>query len=148
MTDLSYVKQLIPLDHGLSVIVTVRSGGTPQTSVVNAGVVSHPLTGEEIVAFVTAGRARKLAYLRADPRVTVALRAGWQWAAIEGTAELIGPQDPHEDIDAEQLRLLLREIFAAAGGDHDDWDTYDRVMREEQRTAVLVTPTRVYTNPQ
>ena len=148
MTDLSYVKQLIPLDHGLSVIVTMRSDGTPQTSVVNAGVMSHPLTGEEVVAFVAAGRARKLAYLRADPRVTVALRAGWQWAAIEGTAELIGPQDPHEDIDAEQLRLLLREIFTAAGGNHDDWDTYDRVMREEQRTAVLVTPTRVYTNPQ
>ncbi len=148
MTDLSYVKQLIPLDHGLSVIVTMRSDGTPQTIVVNAGVMSHPLTGEEVVAFVAAGRARKLAYLRADPRVTVALRAGWQWAAIEGTAELIGPQDPREDIDAEQLRLLLREIFTAAGGNHDDWDTYDRVMREEQRTAVLVTPTRVYTNPQ
>jgi PPOX class probable F420-dependent enzyme len=148
MTDLSYVKQLIPLDHGLSVIVTMRSDGTPQTSVVNAGVMSHPLAGEEIVAFVAAGRARKLAYLRADPRVTVALRAGWQWAAVEGTAELIGPQDPRDDIDAEQLRLLLREIFTAAGGDHDDWDTYDRVMRDEQRTAVLVTPTRVYSNPQ
>ena len=28
----------------------------------------------------------------------------------------------------------------------DDWDTYDRVMREEGRVAVLVTPTRVYGN--
>ena len=28
--------------------------------------------------------------------------------------------------------------FAAAGGTHDDWDTYDRVMREEGRVAVLV----------
>jgi PPOX class probable F420-dependent enzyme len=148
MTDLSYVKQLIALDHGLSVIVTTRSDSTPQTSVVNAGVVSHPLTGHEIVAFVTAGRARKLAHLRADPRVTVAVRAGWQWAAVEGKGELIGPQDPRDDIDAEQLRLLLREIFTAAGGDHDDWDTYDRVMRDEQRTAVLVTPTRVYSNPE
>jgi len=46
------------------------------------------------------------------------------------------------------LRLLLREIFIAAGGTHDDWDTYDRVMREERRTAVLVTPSRVYSNPQ
>jgi hypothetical protein len=27
-------------------------------------------------------------------------------------------------------------------GRHDDWATYDRVMREERRTAVLVTPTR------
>jgi hypothetical protein len=43
--------------------------------------------------------------------------------------------------------VILREIFTAAGGTHDDWDTYDRVMREERRTAVLITPVRVYTNP-
>ena len=53
------------------------------------------------------------------------VRAGWQWAAVEGTAELIGPDDPHADVDAERLRLLLREIFTAAGGTHDDWETYD-----------------------
>jgi hypothetical protein len=46
--------------------------------------------------------------------------------------------------DSAQIRLLLREIFTAAGGTHDDWDTYDRVMAEERRTAVLVTPGRVY----
>ena len=63
------------------------------------------------------------------------------------TAQLIGPDDPHPDVDAERLRVMLREIFTAAGGTHDDWDTYDRVMREERRTAVLITPTRVYTNP-
>jgi hypothetical protein len=49
-------------------------------------------------------------------------------------------------VDAERLRLLLREIFTAAGGTHDDWPTYDRVMAEERRTAVLVTPRRVSTN--
>ena len=27
-----------------------------------------------------------------------------------------------------------------------DWDTFDRVMREEGRVAVLVAPTRVYGN--
>ena len=64
------------------------------------------------------------------------------------TAQLIGPDDPHDGVDSERLRLLLREIFTAAGGTHDDWDAYDRVMREERRTAVLVTPTRVYSNPQ
>ena len=45
-------------------------------------------------------------------------------------------------MDAERLRLLLREIFTAAGGTHDDWDTYDRVMAEERRAAVLLTPER------
>jgi len=147
MTDLSHVKELGALDHGLSVVVTVRRDHTPQTSVVNAGVMTHPITGAEVVAFVAAGRARKLVHLRADPTITIVVRAGWQWVAVEGKAELIGPDDPHPDVDAEPLRVLLREIFTAAGGNHDDWDTYDRVMREEKRTAVLVTPTRTYSNP-
>ena len=96
---------------------------------------------------VAAGRARKLVHLRADPTITVVVRAGWQWAAVEGTAELIGPDDPHPDVDDERLRVLLREVFTAAGGTHDDWEAYDTVMRDERRTAVLVTPTRVYSNP-
>ena len=37
-------------------------------------------------------------------------------------------------------------MFSGAGGTHDDWDTFDRVMREERRTAVLLAPTRVYGN--
>ena len=147
MTDLSPIKQLVPLDHGLSVVVTLRPDHTPQTSVVNAGVLTHPVTGAEAAAFVAAGRARKLAHLRRDPTITVVVRAGWQWAAVEGKAELIGPDDPHEGVDDERRRVLLREIFTAAGGTHDDWDTYDSVMRAERRTAVLVTPTRVYSNP-
>ena len=148
MTELSHVADLVALDHGLSVVVTLRPDHTPQTSVVNAGVMTHPVTGAGVVAFVAAGRARKLVHLRADPTITVVVRAGWQWAAVEGTAELIGPDDPHPDVDDERLRILLREVFTAAGGTHDDWETYDTVMREERRTAVVVTPTRVYSNPQ
>jgi PPOX class probable F420-dependent enzyme len=147
MTDLGPFTRLIPLDHGLSVVVAMRADHTPHTSVVNAGVLPHPLTGAESVAFVAAGQARKLVHLRADPTIAVVARAGWQWAAVEGTAQLIGPDDPRPDVDDEALRLLLRAIFTAAGGTHDDWDTFDRVMRDERRTAVLVAPTRVTTNP-
>jgi hypothetical protein len=42
------------------------------------------------------------------------------------------------------LRVLLRGIFTAAGGTHEDWDEYDRVMRDERRVAVLVEPERVF----
>ena len=147
MTDLSHVEELVALDHGLSVVVTLRPDRSPQTSVVNAGVVTHPVSGADVLAFVAGGRARKLAHLRADATITVVVRAGWQWAAVEGTAELIGPDDPHPDIDDERLRVLLRDVFTGAGGTHDDWETYDAVMREERRTAVLVTPTRIYSNP-
>jgi len=147
MTDLAPFAALVPLDHGLAVVVTRRADQTPHTTVVNAGVVPHPVTGDLAVAFVAAGGTRKLVHLRADPTVAVVVRAGWQWTAVEGGAQLIGPDDLDPEVDDERLRLLLREIFSAAGGTHDDWDGYDRTMREERRTAVLIAPTRVYSNP-
>ena len=147
MIDLAPFVNLVALDHGLSVVVTLRADHTPHTTVVNAGVLPHPLTGSDTVAFVSAGRTRKLAHLRANPTIAVVVRAGWQWTAVEGSAQLVGPDDPHADLNGERLRLLLRDIFTAAGGTHDHWATYDQVMRDERRTAVLVSPARIYTNP-
>jgi PPOX class probable F420-dependent enzyme len=147
VTDLSAFVGIVPLDHGLCVLSTVRGDGSVQVTVVNAGVVHHPLTGVQVVGLVAAGGSRKLHHLRADPRATIVARAGWQWAAVEGTAEIIGPDDPHPDVDREALRLVLRDIFRAAGGTHDDWDTYDRTMAEERRAAVLLAPRRTYSNP-
>ncbi|CKI37088.1 PPOX class probable F420-dependent enzyme [Mycolicibacterium smegmatis] len=145
VADLSSFAELLSRDHGLCVLSTLRRDGSIQSSVVNAGVMAHPHTSEQVVALVALGGSLKLRHLRADPRATVAARAGWEWATVEGTAEIIGPDD--SDVDAESLRVLLRNVFEAAGGTHDDWDTYDRVMREERRAAVLITPTRVYSNP-
>jgi PPOX class probable F420-dependent enzyme len=147
VTDISTFAELISLDHGLCVLSTARRDGSIQSSLVNAGVLPHPLTGEQVVALVAVGGARKLRHLRADPRATIVARAGWQWAAVEGTAEILGPDDPHPAIESQALRTLLRDIFTAAGGTHDDWDTYDRVMAEQRRAAVLLTPRRAYTNP-
>ena len=71
-------------------------------------------------------------------------RRGWQWIAVEGDAELIGPLNPNPALDTAAVAGLLREVFVAAGGTHDDWEEYDRVMAAEQRTAVLVTPIRIF----
>ena len=147
MTDLSAFAALVPGDHGLCVLSTARADGSVHASVVNAGVLRHPTTGVEVVGLVAAGGARKLAHLRADPRATIVVRAGWQWATVEGRADVIGPDDPAVGIDADALRTLLRDVFRAAGGTHDDWDAYDRVMADERRAAVLVTPTRTYGIP-
>jgi PPOX class probable F420-dependent enzyme len=144
--DLDRFAKLVPLDHGLAVVSTTRSDGTIQSSVVNAGVLDHPMRRHPVVGFVAAGSSRRLHNLRLRPRATAVLRAGWQWAAVEGPVELAGPHDHLDGVDDERLRLLLREIFTAAGGTHDDWDEYDRVMAEEQRVAVLLDPVRVYGN--
>jgi len=146
MTTLDDVVALARPEQFLMVVSTLRADQTIQASLVNAGVLPHPVTGsDDVLAFVTYGAA-KLRNLHGRRQVTVTIRSGWQWATVEGTAELIGPDDPHPAVDAERLRLLLREIFAAAGGTHDDWDAYDAEMVDQRRTAVLVTPTRVYSN--
>lgn len=147
MKDLTAFAELVPLDHGLCVVNTLRSNGSIHATVVNAGVMQHPLADVRVVGLVAAGGAQKLRNLRADSRCTIVARAGWQWAAAEGTAQIIGPDDSHPEIDAERLRLLLRTIFQAAGGTHEDWDTFDHVMSAERRAAVLITPHRTYANP-
>lgn len=145
MTTLADVAELAGKEQGLAVVSTMRADGTIQSSLVNAGVMDHPIGGEPSLAFVTYGRV-KLANLRIRPQLTATFRSGWQWATVEGRAELIGPDDPHPAVDAERLRLLLREVFSAAGGSHDDWAEYDRVMAEQRRAVVLVSPRRVYSN--
>ncbi len=146
MTDLADFSRLVALEHGLCVVSVLRPDGTIGSSVVNAGVLDHPVTGRPVVGLVARGGSRKLANLRDRPQATIVVRAGWDWAAAEGPAELAGPGDPMPGVDAEALRLLLRAVFTAAGGSHDDWDNYDRVMAAEGRTAVLIEPRRVYSN--
>jgi PPOX class probable F420-dependent enzyme len=146
MTTVQDAVTLAAADSGLAVISTVRADTTVQASLVNVGLLPHPATGEPVLGFTTYGKV-KLANLRARPQLAVTFRNGWQWATVEGRAELVGPHDVQPWLtDPDALRLLLREVFTAAGGTHDDWDTYDRVMADERRAVVLVAPTRVYSN--
>ncbi|MBV8290343.1 MAG: TIGR03618 family F420-dependent PPOX class oxidoreductase [Mycobacterium sp.] len=146
MVDLDDVAELATANGHLAVVSTVRADGTVQASLVSAGVSAHPLTGRKVLAFVAAGRV-KLANLRARPTATVAFQHRWNWIAVEGTAELAGPDDTGLGLSAGQLTALLRTIFSDAGGTHDDWPTYDRTMIRERRAAVLIKPTRIYANP-
>ena len=146
MTSLRDAVALVAPDNGLAVVSTVRADATVQASLVNVGLLPHPATGEPALGFTTYGKV-KLANLRARPQVAVTFRNGWQWATVEGRAELAGPDDDQPWLkDADRLRLLLREVFTAAGGTHDNWDDYDRVMAKERRAVVLIAPSRVYSN--
>jgi PPOX class probable F420-dependent enzyme len=146
MTTLEEAVALAREESGLAVVSTLRADQTIQSSLVNAGVLAHPESGSPVLGFVTYGRV-KLANLRARPQVAATFRNGWQWATVEGNAELAGPDDAACWLsDGDRLRLLLREVFTAAGGSHDDWDEYDETMARQRRTVVLVAPTRVYSN--
>jgi PPOX class probable F420-dependent enzyme len=143
MTTLHDFAELARREQGLSTVSTLRADQTIQSSLVNVGVMSHLTSAVDVVAFVTYGKV-KLANLRVRPQINLSVRSGWHFATVEGTAELIGPDDPHPAVDAERLRVLLREIFTAAGGTHGNWDEYDRVMAADRRAAVLVRPERIY----
>lgn len=146
MTTLDEAAAIGRSERGLAVVATVRADGTVHSTLVNAGVLPHPVTREPVLAFVTYGPV-KLSNLRTRPQLAATFRSGWTWATVEGEAELAGPDDPQKWLDPERLRLLLRAVFVAAGGTHDDWAEYDRVMAEQRRTVVLVAPRRVYGTP-
>jgi PPOX class probable F420-dependent enzyme len=146
VTDVGDFAALVRRDRGLCVVSTLRAAGTIQSSVVNAGVLAHPVTGARVIGFTTRGWATKLVNLRQRPRATIVVRSGWDWAAAEGPAGIAGPADPLPGFAPGALPALLRDVFTAAGGTHDDWPAYDQVMAEERRAAVLISAERVYSN--
>jgi Pyridoxamine 5'-phosphate oxidase len=83
MMTLAEAAEIGSRDKFLAVVSTLRADGTIQSSVVDAGLLPDPQSGQNVVGFVTYGKA-KLANLRARPQVAVTFRAGWQWATIEG----------------------------------------------------------------
>ena len=86
-------------------------------------------------------RARNLRLLRPTPE-------GRERAILDGVtavrpslAAWLANADAPVRLDA--VRLLLRDVFRAAGGTHDDWDEYDRAMADDGRLAVFVAPGRI-----
>src|SRR5450631_3082762 len=98
MSDVADFARLAGREHGLSVVVTLRADQTIQATVVNCGVLDHPVRGVPVIGFTTRGNSRKLVNLRARPRPAVTARSGWEWVTAEGRAELAGPDDPLEGV--------------------------------------------------
>jgi PPOX class probable F420-dependent enzyme len=145
MASIDDVRRLVTLDNGLASLSTLHADGRVHVTVVNAGVIDHPVSGEPVVAFVGRPGTRKLANLRKRPQASLSWRAGWAWCTAEGDVELVGPDDEMAGVD---LPPLLRRIYSAAGGgEHEDWAEYDRAMAAEGRVAVLLRPARIYVNP-
>src|ERR1700735_2533827 len=136
MTTLNEAAALARDERGLAGASTLGSSGRMQSLVGSAGGLPHLSTARPVLAFVSYGPV-KLANIRVRPQVTVTFRNGWQWATVEGRAELAGPDDPRPWLDAEGLRLLRRAVFTAAGGDHEGWGEHHRAMGEQLRAAAL-----------
>lgn len=140
MASFEDIRRFAADEVGLCVVATTRPDGSAHASVVNAGPIKHPLTGDDGVGLVVRGDSAKLAHVRRTGRLSVTFRRGWRWAGVEGPAAVVDSDAAAGDIG---LSRFLREVFTAAGGSHDDWDEYDRVMVDEGRVAIVVTPDRI-----
>ena len=123
-------------ENHLAVITTVGTSGRAQATVVGAA----PLDGK--MAFVSRGGTVKVRNVRRNGccSVTVIRPETTRYVTVEGPATAYGRNDTGE----LELLALLRSAYTAAGRPPERWDDFDRSMREEQRTVVLVAPERVY----
>jgi hypothetical protein len=145
VADLADVTRLAAADHHLAVFTVARPDGTVHASVVSAGVIADPVDGSSGVAAVLSGGARKLDLLRSTGRATLLFKAGFDWAAVSGPVRLVGPDDGAQlglDVPA-----TVRSVFTSAGGTHEDWAEFDRVMAADRRCAVFVRADRISSNP-
>lgn len=141
MADLEMVARVAAAGGNLAVLSTMEPDGAVHASLVSAGVLPDPIDAAPGVAAVVRGDAHKLRLLRMHGQAALTFTHGYEWASVSGLVRLIGPDDGFDfglDVPA-----LLRAVFQAAGGSHDDWDEFDRVMARERRCAVFVQANRV-----
>jgi hypothetical protein len=144
MADLEDVRRLAAGDGNLAVFVTTRDDGSPQVSVVSAGVIDDPVDGTPGVGIAAVGNSLKLRLLRRTGRATAVFKDGYQWAAVSGAVRLVGPDDGSEL--GLNVPATIRSVYRAAGGTHDDWDEFDRVMAQDRWCAVFVRADSISSN--
>ena len=130
-------KDFLSENHN-AVCTTFRRNGAAQLSIVTSG-----LYGGGGAAFTTTADRAKHRNLARDPRCTLLVsHADWRpFLVLEGNATVLS----QDNTPAEELRVAFREVFRAASGkEHPNWDEYDRVMVEDRRVIVIVTPEHVY----
>jgi PPOX class probable F420-dependent enzyme len=121
-----------------AIVQTIRPSGAVHASAVVCGAYQGYMALASVYP-----RSQKVRNLRRNPQCTVlAITPDWRhYAVVEGKAELKGSFNT----DAEELRLLLRDIFrACSGSEHPNWEEYDEAMVKQESVAILVTPETVY----
>lgn len=110
-----------------AVLVTQRTDGRPQLSVVMAAV-----DGDGDVVISSREPAFKVRNLRRDPRASLlAMTDDFYsgWVQVDGTARIVSLPEAMEPL-VSQYRSL--------SGEHPDWDDYRRAMVEQQRVIVKI----------
>jgi PPOX class probable F420-dependent enzyme len=125
-------------DKHTGAVVAIKKDGRPQVSIV-----AYQLSASEptIRISTTADRA-KTRNVRRDPRVSILVTSEdrWQYAVLEGDAELSAVAADPQDGTVDELVDLYRSI----AGEHPDWDDFRRAMVAEKRLVLTLHLTHAY----
>jgi PPOX class probable F420-dependent enzyme len=110
-----------------AVLVTRRRDGRPQLSPVVQAVGDD---GRILIS--TRSGAAKVLNIKRDPSVSIcALNDNFfgKWAQVDGTASI--SQLP-------EAMAMLRWVYSQIGGEHPDWDEFERDMVTQRRVVVAI----------
>ena len=119
------------------VLTTFRRDGAAQMSIVSCG------PYRDGVAFTTTADRAKLINLHRNSKCSLLVsQEDWRgYVVLEGHAEILSPRNT----GAPELAEILRDVYRTVSRvEHPDWEEYDRAMRDQRRSAVVVIPERVY----
>ncbi len=128
--DIAEALDFVRTNHR-GILLTHRSGGSPQMSPIAAGV-----DDEGRVEVSSRETAYKVKNLRRDPRASLCMFTdGWygKWIQIDGTATILSLPEAMEP---------LVEYYRRVAGEHPDWDEYRAAMEQERRVLIKITPER------
>jgi hypothetical protein len=143
---LAQVQRIAADANNLAIAAVTRADGTIHASLVSAGLLEDPVSQEPSIGIIVARTATKLRYMRRVRLAAIVFQSGYTWATVDGSVHIVGPDDPDHSIDSELFPQLLRRVFLAAGGNHENWTEFDDVMAAERRAAVFVRADRILTN--
>lgn len=128
--DIDQAREFVAANHR-GILLTYRSDGGPQMSLIIAGVDSdgHVVVSSRETAF-------KVRNLMRDPRAALCMFTDGfygEWVQIDGDAEVV--------LLPEAMEPLV-EYYRQLSGEHPDWDEYRAAMREEGRVLIRIMPRR------
>jgi hypothetical protein len=144
--ELKEVQRIAADANHLAVVAVARTDATIHASLVSAGLLEDPVSHEPSIGIIVSGSATKLSHLRRVRRAAIVFQSGYTWTTVDGRVRIVGPDDPDDSIDSEVIPSLLRRVFLAAGGNHENWTEFDHVMAVERRAAVFVRVERILTD--
>ena len=119
------------------VVTTFRKNGHVQISIISCG------PYRDGVAFTVTSTRSKLWNLKRDPRcsILISMENWWGFVVLEGQAEIISA----ENTETEEFRLALRDVYRTCSGEeHANWEEYDKAMKDDKRSIILIVPDHVY----